>query len=348
MSSDLHVIEGRYLQDLLAQPQALSDTFAALERPSELMNLAGRLGQMEFQHIVLTGMGSSFHALHPLNLQLIDHGVGSTMVETAELVHYHTRALNPKTLVIAVSQSGESAEMVRLARVNRGAPVIAVTNTPDSTLARHAAVVLVTRAGREFSVSCKTYVATLMMLQWLGDALCGQDAEPSRWKMKEAASAVTAYLVDWKKHVADVAERLTGIRDLFLVGRGKSLAAVGAGALVIKESDHFHAEGMSSAAFRHGPFEMLSGEVFVGVFSGDGKTRELNHGLLADIQQAAGRGELIGENSTFESFRLPVCDSAIRPILEMLPVQMITIALAALAGREAGKFERATKVTTTE
>jgi glucosamine--fructose-6-phosphate aminotransferase (isomerizing) len=348
LSSDLHVIEGRYLQDLFAQPQALSDTFAALERPSELMNLAVRLGQMEFQQIVLTGMGSSFHALHPLNLQLVDHGVPSTMVETSELVHYHTRALNPKTLVIAVSQSGESAEMVRLARVNSGAPMIAVTNTPDSTLARHAAVALVTRAGREFSVSCKTYVATLMMLQWLGDALCGQDAELSRSKMKEAGSAVAAYLADWKKRVADIAERLSGIRDLFLVGRGASLAAVGAGALVIKESDHFHAEGMSSAAFRHGPFEMLSGEVFVGVFSGDSKTRELNHGLLADIRQAGGRGEFIGETSTFESFRLPECDAAIRPILEMLPVQMITIALAALAGREAGKFERATKVTTTE
>ena len=254
LSSDLHVIEGRYLQDLLAQPQALSDTFAALDRSPELVDFAGRLRRGEFQQIVLTGMGSSFHAIHPLNLQLIDHGIGSTMVETSELVHYHTRVLNPKTLVIAVSQSGESAEMVRLAKVNNGAPVIAVTNTPESTLARHAAVGLVTRAGREFSVSCKTYVATLMMLQWLGDALCGQDAEPTRSKMKGAASAVAAYLADWKKRVADVAERLSGIRDLFLVGRGTSLAAVGAGALVIKESDHFHAEGMSSAAFRHGPF----------------------------------------------------------------------------------------------
>jgi glucosamine--fructose-6-phosphate aminotransferase (isomerizing) len=344
--SDLRVIEGPYLQDLLGQPQALQDTYEGLERPPQLVHLAGRLG--DFQQIVLTGMGSSFHALHPLNLQLIDYGIGSTMVETSELVHYHTRVLNPKTLVIAVSQSGESAEMVRLAKANNRAPVIAVTNTPGSTLARHAAVGLVTRAGTEFSVSCKTYVATLMMLQWLGDALCEADAEPSRRKMKEAASAVAAYLENWKRRVADVAERLSGIRDLFLVGRGTSLAAVGAGALVIKESDHFHAEGMSSAAFRHGPFEMLSGQVFVGVFSGEDTTRELNRGLLADIRQAGGRGELIGETSTLESFRVADHGDAMRPILEMLPVQMITVALAALAGREAGKFERATKVTTTE
>ena len=348
MSADLHVIEGRYLQDLLGQPQALSDTFVALDRSSELMDLVRRLSRAEFQRIILTGMGSSFHALHPLNLRLTDHGIASTMVETSELVHYHTRVLNPGTLVIAVSQSGESGEMVRLTRINKGAPVIAVTNTPESTLARHAAATMVTRAGREFSVSCKTYAAALMMLQWVGDALCGQDPEPSRLKMKQAAGAAAAYLADWKRHVADIAERLRGIRDLFLVGRGTSLAAVGAGALVIKESDHFHAEGISSAAFRHGPFEMLSGELFVGVFSGDEKTRELNQGLLADIRQAGGRGELIGETSTFESFRVGKYDPAIRPILEMLPVQMITIALAALAGREAGKFERAAKITTTE
>lgn len=346
MSTEPRIIEGRYLRDLLAQPQALQDTYDGLERPAQLMDLAGQLEV--FRRIVLTGMGSSFHALHPLNLQLIDHGYTSVMVETSELAHYQTHIFKPETLVIAVSQSGESAEMVRLAKINKGAPVIAVTNTPESTLAKHAAAALFTRAGQEFSVSCKTYVATLLMLQWLGDALCGQDAEQSRAQMKEAAGAAAAYLADWKKHAAEVAERLRGIRDLFLVGRGASLAAVGAGALVIKESDHFHAEGMSSAGFRHGPFEMLNGEVFVGVFSGDEKTGELNHGLLADIRQAGGQGELIGETSTFESLRVAEHSAAIRPILEMLPVQMITIALAALAGREAGKFERATKITTTE
>ena len=146
----------------------------------------------------------------------------------------------------------------------------------------------------------------------------------------------------------DIAELLRGTHDLFLVGRGASLAAVGTGALIIKESDHCHAEGLSSAAFRHGPFEMLSEEVFVGVFSGDEKTRTLSDTLLSDIRSAGGRGELIGERSAIESLRLAEFDPAIRPILEILPVQMITIALAALSGREAGKFERATKVTRTE
>jgi len=301
-----------------------------------------------FDRVVLTGMGSSFHALHPLNLHLVEYGIASTMLETSELVHYHGSVLNAKTLVIAVSQSGQSAEMVRLARVNQGAPVVAVTNTADSALSRHAAVTLMTRAGREFSVSCKTYVATLMMLEWLGDILCGVDEERSRRQLSDVSRATAAYLAHWKKHVQDVAQRVKGIRNLFLVGRGSSLAAAGTGALIVKESDHFHAEGMSSAAFRHGPFEMLSGEVFVGIFSGDDRARGLNQRLFTDIRQAGGSSELIGEASTFESFRLPEHDAVIRPILEILPIQMITLALAALAGREAGRFERATKITTTE
>jgi glucosamine--fructose-6-phosphate aminotransferase (isomerizing) len=187
-----------------------------------------------------------------------------------------------------------------------------------------------------------------MMLQWLADTLCGQDAEASRLEQKDVSEKVAVYLADWRNHVANLADRLSGIRTLFLVGRGASLAAAGAGALVIKESDHFHAEGMSSAAFRHGPFEMLSDEVLVAVFAGDEKTRRLNEGLWADIRQAGGHSELIGERSGLKSFRLVEHDPAIRPILEILPVQMITIALAALAGREAGKFERATKITKTE
>jgi glutamine---fructose-6-phosphate transaminase (isomerizing) len=348
MPADLHVIEGRYLRDILNQPEALQRTFEALEEPAALQGLSKKLNQGKFQRIVLTGMGSSFHALHPFDLQLINHGFTSIMVETSELIHYKNRFFDPKTLIVAVSQSGQSAEMVRLAEVNRKrSPVIAVTNTSGSALAEHATAVLFTQAGSESSVSCKTYVATLMALKWLGDILCQRDVKQSRRELKHAAPAVATYLADWKEHALALAHSLKGIRHLFLVGRGSSLAAVSTGALTIKESDHFHAEGMSSASFRHGPFEMLSKETMVIVFSGDAKTRDLNRRLLADIRQQGGRAELIGEKSEQKYFRLAEY-GGIRPILEILPIQMVTLALAALVGREAGKFERATKITTTE
>ncbi len=349
MAADLKVIEGGYLRDILRQPEALKDTVENLELSSELKRLGSLLNRGTFQCVVLTGMGASFHALHPLNLRLIDHGFRPIMVETSELIHYQPQLIDRSTLIVVVSQSGQSAESVRLVEINRRrANIIAVTNTPESPLAKKANATLITRAGNEFSVSCKTYVTALMALKYLGDVLCQRDAKASIRELKPVSAAVSTYLANWADHVALLASRLAGVRNLFFVGRGTSLAAVGSGALIVKESDHVHAEGMSSAAFRHGPLEVLSQETFVIVFSGDRKTHDLNHRLLTDIRQAGGRAELIGETSQSPCFRLSDHSSSVRAILEILPVQMLTLALAAMAGREAGKFDRATKITTTE
>jgi glucosamine--fructose-6-phosphate aminotransferase (isomerizing) len=347
--TELSVIEGAYLRDLLDQPDSLSATLASLDTPKPLREIATKLRRGRFRSIVLTGMGSSFHALHPTNIDLIKHGLVAMMVETSELVHYKRQLFDPKTLIIAVSQSGQSAEIVRLLQINRRkSTIIAVSNTADSPLARNADATLLTQAGSEFSVSCKTYVTALMTLRWLTDLLCECDLRRTHRELDEASPLVRSYLNNWKDHAQTLAKLLAGTRHLFLLGRGASLAAVGTGALIVKESDHFHAEGMSSAAFRHGPFEMLGKEIFVLVFAGDGKTRDLNCRLVEDIREQRGRTELVGEDTEYASLRLPVGPAAIHPILEILPVQMITLILAAQVGREPGRFELATKVTTRE
>jgi glucosamine--fructose-6-phosphate aminotransferase (isomerizing) len=351
---DLAMIEGEYLRDLLHQPQALEDTLASLETSKPLLDIAARLNKGKFQRVVLTGMGSSFHALHPLNLELIRQGFTSLMVETSELVHYKNRFFDPKTLIVAVSQSGQSAEMVRLAQTNMGQPkrdrcaVIAVTNTPDSPLAKHANAAVFTNAGNEFSVSCKTYVTALMALKWLADVLTERDLRRTRRELKHACPAAASYLADWKDYVHTLAQVLKNTRHLFFVGRGASLATVGTGALITKESTHYHAEGMSSAAFRHGPYEMLGSETFVLVFVGDAKTRDLNQRLFDDIRQQEGRAALVDQDASLPCFRIPEHGPSVRQILEILPVEMITLALALHAGREPGRFELASKVTTTE
>jgi glucosamine--fructose-6-phosphate aminotransferase (isomerizing) len=271
------------------------------------------------------------------------------MVETSELVHYQTRLFDPKTLIIAVSQSGQSAEVIRLLKANRRkSPLIAITNTPDSPLARQAEAAVVTRAGKEFSVSCKTYVTTLMALKWVGDVFCGRNLREAREELKQACPAADMYLNHWKDYTEQLADRLRDIRHLFFVGRGSSLAAVEMGALIVKEADHFHAEGMSCAAFRHGPFEMLSKETFVLVFAGAKRTRDLNLRLLEDVREQCGRAELVSEDGDFEPCIFPNVPDSVTPIMEALPVQMISLALAAQSGREPGRFQLATKITTTE
>jgi glucosamine--fructose-6-phosphate aminotransferase (isomerizing) len=349
VSIEFSVIEGAYLRDILDQPQALENTLSSLQSVETLGSINAELQKGAFRTVVLTGMGSSFHALHPANIELVQHGLVTMMVETSELVHYKQRLFDPRTLVIAVSQSGQSAEMVRLLDSNNGkSPVIAVTNTAESPLARRADVTILTRAGMEFSVSCKTYLTALMALKWLTDILCDRDLDRTREELQQASLSVRAYLSEWEQHVHKFVQRLSGTRHLFLVGRGASLAAVGTGALIIKESDHLHAEGMSSASFRHGPLEMLSEETFVLVFAGDERTRDLNQRLLEDIREQHGQAELVAESVRFAPCRLPSAPESIQPILEILPVQMITLALAVQAGREPGRFELASKVTTKE
>lgn len=349
LQPDLSLIRGKYLQDILEQPQRLQDTLESLRISPALERVAARLKRGEFSRILLTGMGSSFHALHPCTLQLVEHGVTALMVESSELVHYKSRLFDKQTLVVVVSQSGQSAEVIRLLEVNRGrSTIVAVTNTPASPLAKSAEAAIITAAGEEFSVSCKTYVAALLALQWFADLLCACCLTESRRRLQQAATAAGSYLALWEAHVRSLAQSLQGVHHLFLVGRGPSLAAAGTGALIIKEADHVPAEGMSSASFRHGPLEMLSEDIFVLVFAGDARTARFNHRLLAEVRKQGGRAELVGENSGFPACRLPAVTTGVRPVLEILPVQMITLALAAMAGREPGVFELARKITTTE
>jgi len=349
MPVDLSVIEGNYFKDLLEQPKALQDTLDGLENSKPLGALAGRLRQGKFRSLVLTGMGSSFHGLNPLLLQLTEAGIPVTLAETSELIYYRRTLLDPKSLVVAVSQSGHSAEIIRLLEINRGrSPIIAVTNTADSPLARRSEAALFTRAGEEFSVSCKTYVSALLALRFLGDQLCGVPLTRTRRELTSVISPLAHYLAAWKLNVEQMLGKLAGIRQLFLAGRGPSLAAVGTGALILKESTQFPSEGMSSAAFRHGPFEMLGAETFVLIFAGPAKTQSLNKKLFDDVRQRDGRAEYVDQRAADSPFAVPKVSPGLLPIIEILPVQMLTLALAAMTGRQPGQFRFATKITSTE
>jgi glutamine---fructose-6-phosphate transaminase (isomerizing) len=346
---DLEAIRGRYLSDLLSQPEALRATWKRLRHTPVFDQVARACHADRFERVLLTGMGSSYFGLHPLSIELAAHGWTPLMLETSELIHYYPHLLTPSTLVVAVSQSGKSVEMVRMLELNaKKATIIGVTNHDDSPLAREASFAVLTEAGDEFSVSCKTYVAAQMALPVLAAALCGLDRTERLRELETAANAVEHYLHQWQTHVEEFAELLRDVRDIFLVGRGPSLAAACTGALIIKESDHFHAEGMSSAAFRHGPFEMLQPGRFVGLFGGDEKTRKLNDGLIEDVARTPATSVMFAADSAQPACRVPEVGGIATPIAEILPIQMITLALAALAHREPGKFERATKVTAVE
>ena len=342
------VVEGAYFSDLMAQPDALKATFGHLAQDGAWHTVKNFVVDRAWRRIVLTGMGSSYHALHSLNLPLIAAGFTPIMIETAELVHYAFPLCDADTLVILVSQSGRSAETLRLLDANQRAAILGITNTPESPLARHADLSLLTQAGAEFSVSCKTYVTTMLVLAWLSAIISKRDESETLVRLRPVVLHVAKYLANWRQHVDELGSLLDGSRHLFLAGRGHSLATVGTGALIVKESSHVHAEGMSSAAFRHGPLEMLQDDMTTIVFDGDERTRMLNQRLASQLGNGGFRCSQVGVDARLESLRIAASNAELLPILEILPVEMMTLALAGLAGREAGKFEHASKVTETE
>ena len=349
MAANNTIIEGNYLKDILDQPKVLEATLNGLQVTPELDSLLKRLDKGEFKRVILTGMGASYLALYPLNIQLVGRGLTSFMLETSELLYYQSNFITPDTLLVVNSQSGSSAEIVHLLKLNEGkAPIIGVCNTAASLLANQANAILLTRAGSEFSTSCKTYVTALLALAWLGEMIAGHPSEQIKRKLDLAAPAVYAYLLNWREYVLDLCQQLQGVRNLYFAGRGASLAAAGMAGLVMKEAAHFQAEGMGSAAFRHGPFEILLPETYVVVYDGDPKTADANRRLVDDIIGFGSQAKLVKSDPDSNIFHLPPAPEEIRPILEFLPVLMFTLALSANAGREAGLFDRAGKITTTE
>ncbi len=335
-------VRGAYDSDLLAQPDALvatAERLRALAVPS--------LRAARFRRVVLTGMGSSLHALYPLHRRLCAAGVVSLWIETAELLTLAGGA-DGESLLVVVSQSGESVEVLQLLESGRRfGHIVGVTNTASSTLARRADSVVPLAAGAEASVSCRTYIATLAALDWLAAVLMNGDARAAVTEAADLAKPMQDYLFRVEWHVDALQEWVCGIESVFVVGRGDSLATAGASGLILKEATGRPAEGMSAAAFRHGPIEVSGPRVLVLTLAGDERAEPRDRRLVADVVRAGGRAAMVSRRApTAAVFELPAVADRLLPLVEILPVQMLTLAFAARDGTEAGRFRHAAKITT--
>lgn len=337
-----------YQEDLLDQPAALQNTITALTENSAIDHVTGFLSTRHWSRYILTGMGSSFHSLYPLYRRLLKAHQPAWLVETSELLNL-PELITQDTLIIANSQSGASAEIVRLLdSADADRQILGITNTAESPLSLRAACALVTRAGNETSVSCKTYLAALAAQCWLGDRLIAGTDFFKEWI--NLPQAVALYLDEWRKTVQSLEKTLVDIHQIYLVGRGDSIASAGTAGLILKESTRFPSEGMSSAAFRHGPFEMVGPHSLVVVFGGGVDVIDLNRKLVRDVQRSGGRSVLIESTDRKDrnAFTLPVCNPSALPVLEILPVQMISLALSEIHHFTPGVFTLASKVTSVE
>ena len=347
--ADTIKVTNNYLRDILDQPLALVNSLEAWKGNLDLHEVKHLFASERYKRVILTGMGSSYYALYPLYLKMIQHCISVYWIETSELIHYGPELFQRDNLLIAVSQSGESAEIISLLDKNRGkATLIGVTNSPKSSLALRGDYCHITHAGVEATVSCKTYLTALASLSILGEYILNGSVDDVFDDLALGVSAVKKYLEKWQDHIEQLKNELTGIRNIVFTGRGASLAAVYTAGLIIKESAHFISEGMSSASFRHGPFEMVSPNMFVMVYSGNLLTSSLNERLVFDIAANGGKARLIFEGDTSNPFIIPEVPEVSLPLVEILPAQLVSIALAHLHGHEPGLFSLASKVTQNE
>lgn len=349
------MIEARdlFLDEILEQPAALVGALRYWRAGADLRARLAALASDASGPVVLTGMGSSLDACYPASVFLNRRGRAAFPVETSELLHYFPEVVTPGTLLVVVTQSGESAEPVRLLeRLAPGGRVVGVTNQPDSAVARRSALVVDLRAGPELTVSTKTYAATLIALGALAHVIAGDEINAYERQVEVTIAALEEFLRGWQSRVEPLVALAAARDHLSLVGRGPSLATAHEAALILKEAGHRVCEAISGGLFRHGPIETVSERSGYILFPGDPRTRDLIMGLGRDIRGHGGGVVFVGGDAgaagAGDTVAIAEVDPLLLPVLEIVPIQLLAWSLASREGRTIRGFDRLTKVTRTE
>ena len=302
-------------------------------------------------------MGSSHFACYALSTELAAHGIASTVIDTAELLHYHCPAYRDAVAVL-VSRSGESIETIKVLPQlkTQGTFVIGVTDVADSTLAREADLIVLIHGGRDHLVAVQSYTATLITLQLLGAAVTGQ-FDQVHADLTAAVGALRTFIPECVAASAGETWRsfFEGASAIHLLGRGRSIASIHEGALLFNEVAKFPSAARESAQFRHGPLEIVDEHFRAIVFAADAHTRELNIALAQDLNRLGGQTRLIGPRSDREDaveedrwWSTPYTSSSLVPLIEIIPVQCAALRLAEWRGLVPGEFHVVTQVTRSE
>jgi glutamine---fructose-6-phosphate transaminase (isomerizing) len=353
------------MEELVQQPAALAGLRKYYESPGAIPRaVLRRLATKRPPTVIVTGMGSSFNAAYPAQAYLAAHGIRAVVWETAELLHHHLGALRPDTLLVVVSQSGETVEVVRLLdRLPKDMKLAAVVNVDRSTLARRANLLLPMMAGAQSTVSTKTYMCSVAVLMYLAFAIANK---PQRHLTRELIKAIRAEerILDRRELLIEpTIEFFNHPTYVALMSRGPDLASALQGALLLKETVRLAAEPMSAAQFRHGPIEILNPSHRYVIFARESKlngarqrgtsTGRLLLRLARDLQAHGGRVILLTElpfpeTVNVRTLRVEPIQLGLGTLIDTLYMQLLAHDLAQRAGLEPGKFWIAEGVTREE
>jgi len=343
------------LEEIAQQPAALANLRKYYSSPGAISHKALRKLVTHWPPtVVFTGMGSSLFAAYPAQAYLTSLGIRALVWETAELLHHHMKVLGPDTLLVVVSQSGETVEIVRLLEaLPPKLGVAGVVNVESSTLARRSDVLLPMLAGRQTTVSTKTYTCCVAALMYLAFALARKPARSLTQALSQAIEAEERIIEHHDTLLPASVEFFDFPPYVALMSRGADLASAYQGSLMFKEVARIGAEAISAAQFRHGPIEIISPSHRYVIFARQGKTGKLLLKLADDIRKHGGRVLLLTDFDfkditnvkliPVETLRL-----GLGTLVDSIHIQLLVHDLALRAGLEPGKFRFATDVTREE
>ena len=346
-----------FIAEISGQPDAIRRAAAGL---TEQLSALGRLTSVAPERpLVFTGMGSSYYSCHPAISELAAAGVAAAHVDSSELLHFRSNILPAAGLLVVVSQSGESAEVVRLLdqleRGDDGPLVLGVTNGVGNTLAGLADVKLDTMAGEEVGPSTMTFAAALVVLAAVGRVLTGTPATDVVRHLAEAAEVAAVALEGLLARTAlpdELAAWLGDCPTSVILGRGPARAAAEMGALTLKEAVGLPIESLQTAQFRHGPLELAGPDLAALVIATEPETRDLDVGLAGELVDVGAAALAVVEDGDVPSGMIRIAigplDRALAPAVSIVPAQLLAWKLAVLQGRPPGSYVRASKVTKRE
>ncbi|HEX4380836.1 MAG TPA: SIS domain-containing protein [Candidatus Acidoferrum sp.] len=340
------------MQDILGQEKSLG---RVLERQTgagraAMLEAAWSLG--EAAKVVITGIGASLHSAYPLHYALAGRGMNCSIVEIAELLHYQER-ICAGAVVVIFSRSGESIEVVKLLEKVKGVAsrVMAITNEPESTLAKRADVTIFVDSLADEIVAVQSYTggvaAGLLLAGAVGDEFDARVAEVSA-----CLPQITVLIRESLERVAEWDSFVKAGAAIYFLGRGDSVASALEASLLIGETAKEAAIGMAAASFRHGPVEVVDENYRAVIFAGPGATRGINLALARELAKRGGRIRVIGaggeDAAGLSLIGLPSVADAMLPLVEIVPVQIAAMRFAFVKGLEIGKFRHTGQVTTDE
>jgi len=318
----------------------------------------------DVHRVVLVACGSSYHAALVGRHAIERWARLDCDVEIASEFRYREPVLDGRTLVVGVSQSGETIDTLQALREARrgGARIVAVCNIVDASMAREADAVLYTRAGLEVGVaSTKTVLAQIAALELLALRLAQVRGTSTTAELDAAFAELVALpeqvaeVLKGAEHVHDVAVGLHGARDFFFIGRHVGFPVALEGALKLKELSYLHAEGYPAGELKHGPIALIEpGTVVVAVITDDA----LRDKVLSNVAEVKARGASVvvlhreddDEAAALGdwSLRIPPTAPLTSPVLAIVPLQLLAYHLARLRGLNVDRPRNLAKTVTVE